>query len=394
MKRTTTQILGVVLLATVLALTGQASAANYDFSVATGNWTTAGSWDPVTGPPVGGDIANINNGGTAQVTANLGTSALELYIGGSDSATGNNVLEINTGTTNSDGIQVGNWGNRNVGQVIIGSAGTSPHTSTLNIAVGRLQAVSTSNDILLRKNATVNLTDAQSLLRGHAGLTLAQPTSVLNLQAGTVWVEDTIVLESGSQFNQSGGSLDQDNETLNIRGGTYDISGGVANINTVIANSGMIVSGSADVNVLDLNIGWNTASTLSVIGTGSIITAGNLDLAALNNGSGTLNPQIDATGVTAISATDVSIGTGGGGLLKPEALAGAEAGTYTVLTWSGTLTGESNFGFDASVDTDLWSYDFDTTNKQLTVTYVPEPATLALLGMGGLALLRRRTRQA
>ncbi|NJL70908.1 MAG: PEP-CTERM sorting domain-containing protein [Candidatus Competibacteraceae bacterium] len=67
-------------------------------------------------------------------------------------------------------------------------------------------------------------------------------------------------------------------------------------------------------------------------------------------------------------------------------------GTYTLLQWTGTLTQNPSgtLGFDPSVNTSIWSYNLDTVNKVLTVTVVPEPATLSLLGVYGLTLLRRR----
>ena len=59
------------------------------------------------------------------------------------------------------------------------------------------------------------------------------------------------------------------------------------------------------------------------------------------------------------------------------------------VTLSGTLEDGSlfSFGLDSSFDN---SGDFFDLGATLTVTLVPEPGSLALLGLGGLTMLRRR----
>ena len=136
----------------------------------------------------------------------------------------------------------------------------------------------------------------------------------------------------------------------------------------------------------------------------------NIEGDASTAGSGVF--KVDGSGATSIAATvkfnmmnddssEVEFAFGGGsdpiqeidcadldleGVLRVTGT--ADAGTYTIFDYSGTLANSI-----ASVVLPAgWSIDYgDGSDDEVKVT-VPEPATLALLGIGGIGVLLRRRR--
>ena len=115
------------------------------------------------------------------------------------------------------------------------------------------------------------------------------------------------------------------------------------------------------------------------IGIGS---QGNIDGSWTQNVGSILRTRIDRTsqGVTPIFIDDAeNDGSGGDVIFENGALLDVSfvesfinGGTFTVMEWEGSLT-DHGLQFAPSVDTNVWSFNLNPVNKQLTVTAVGDP---------------------
>lgn len=66
------------------------------------------------------------------------------------------------------------------------------------------------------------------------------------------------------------------------------------------------------------------------------------------------------------------------------------SGTGGIVYYTWTVTGDEMMGYTAEVDEIINLYEYNDTIATVLVHQVPEPMTIALLGLGGLFLRRRR----
>ena len=184
----------------------------------------------------------------------------------------------------------------------------------------------------------------------------------------------------GSQFGQGG------TPTVDIQAGTFTATRNVFLGNGGAANSSTFIVSGGDAFFTDLGIARDRASGLLEISAGSVTVSGALAFDVFNGtnaataGSGTLNFTAGSTGSLTAATIQVD-GSATGGVA-------ADLASYQALFTSGNLT------FDGSND-GVFSEIFQVTpngTTGATLSLIPEPASLALVSLGTLAMAGRRRR--
>jgi hypothetical protein len=208
--------------------------------------------------------------------------------------------------------------------------------------------------------------------------------------SGSITV-DNLVANGGNVIDHRNGSGD----ICNLYGNVSVIADSVMyakqgpiNVYSVVSGSSMITNPGSDGGGRTLTF-YSSANTY----TGSIVNNGRFALAddALLNfviGASGVNNSVSGTGPETVFDGDFSFDLTGAGTGLGDSWVIASAASQ-VFGSTFTVIGFTDIGGD------LWNslangvtYQFSKVTGTLTV--IPEPATLALLGLGGLALLRRR----
>ncbi|MCK4660471.1 MAG: PEP-CTERM sorting domain-containing protein [Phycisphaerae bacterium] len=363
----TTRLATAVALMTCLVVLAPALAVDHYWKVSSGNWSTSSNW--TNGEPswaTWDQYAYVNNGGTAQIT-NSGEGCSHLYVGYASGDSG--TVQMSGGSLTSQ-------------YKIIGESGTGTFTQT-----GGTSTVDYflymghdpgGNGTYLLNGGSLSVAWSDYIGSDSTG------TATFTHTGGTHTVAKDLLLAYAGSATYSlsdTGQLSADNERIGYGGtGTFTQTGGT---NTVTS---------------DFSIGYQSSSTgRYTISNGQLngsscnVNYGTFEItgddAAINfssytqNGTGTLESKLDSDGLSTINVTGSATLSGTWDVMD---LGDTPMDTFDVLVADGGITGT----FDTVNLPPNWTWGIDD-GTTLWVT-VPEPATLTLLALGGLGLLRRR----
>lgn len=287
-----------------------------------------------------------------------------------------------------------------------------------------IDSVTTGGRLFLENNPTINVVTGADVSFGGGSMAIRSAT--FNHSGGTVNINQSGFLPFG--VNGTGG----DTSTYNISGGTLNINGAgqttsITNVFGTSINTGqasgnldislalgttaggtgnMTVSGNAEVKSR-VGVALSGTSSFTVVGSNADINFGETNTFGgswYQAAGAELSFVLDAGGVSTIGidqGTNDTIATKhvafeDGAILDLSGL--LAVGSYTLMSFeNGDIKNDqaglagTGLVFSATTDSN-WSLSVDNSgdNGLLIATYVPEPSSLALIGLGGLLIARRR----
>ena len=376
---------------------------NAGASLTIGNDAALGNKTFLVGNGASGTGPVLNVGGTGTRTignqivtnnSNFGITGNDLKVNGQLLFGGTNQITVNNNTTFSGGVAIRN-----------SSSGT-----------GRTATFAGSGVVTI-DSAIVNGADNNA---SFAGAVMYAGSGTLKLSGNNTYTGLTTVSSGGTLvMNGTHNPFNTANST--VTGGAYSVSGTLAGTGTINPSSGVA-------NVITINSGGTLSpgdTTLATAAqTGTLDLGNSLVFAASATNSSSFNVQLggvlpgdgigkyDQVNVTSTAANAVSLGSGVNlnlSLVNNFTPAAGEA-FYFLTRADSTLFGANAFyNLPEGTAIDLGSgvagyitYKANWTGTQagsstlggndvaLVITAAPEPASLALIGLAGLGLLRRR----
>jgi hypothetical protein len=225
-----------------------------------------------------------------------------------------------------------------------------------------------------------------STLATLAGGTAGAPTeSIGGLGLNTTFAGSII---GNNIITLTGGSLKLTN-TGNAYTGATNVNGGTLIDNGAITASPVTVGASGT-----LAGNGSLGGSVTINGTIAPGDASAIDTLTLTDGltlgaaSGMYDDDVNAAGMSDLLAVTGNITLGAADALNVNVLDSTSGANYTIATYTGTLSG-------TFATTDLppgYSINYGTGSDSSITIVVPEPASLGILGIGGLSLIRRRRR--
>ncbi len=290
------------------------------------NWDVVENWD-TDALPTSSDTVALRNGDRVQYTASSGTTLISRLLLG-DSATDNKgELKVSGGTLKT--ITSGNAVVSEIGRGQMGRLSLNGGSTTVNF--GHRIRIGSGID-------------------GFGRLSVSGDASLVVERAGNSSIDTNYGPVSIDLGDDDEGALGE----IRIVGGS------------LTTRTGIVIGGNGIFRVRN--------SGPTEIGIGS---HGTLDGFWLQKEGGILCVNIDdtATGITPIfiDEVDTSNGSAGdvvfadGALLYVDFKEASNLGTFTVMEWEGSVT-DNGLAFHPDVNTDVWSFEIDTADKELRVT--------------------------
>jgi len=368
---------------------GRSLGQTVSWNAAAGNWTEAAKWNPQH-EPYAMDIAQVANGGTVTLSDDQRCDKLTVKDGIAE-ITGGSL----TGMTEYWGLALADSGGgtaelRQSGGTVSMSnrlmVGGSGGTATYTLSDGSLTVPSTcyigssGTGEFVQTGGTVNLNSTV-----YMGVWSTAGHGTYRISDGTLNARYLMVSHNGpAEVYQTGGEVNVATDVLLGYGNTGTGSGLYE-----------ISAGSLDING-SLIVGRNAPGTFHIIGDGATIEVDGYKQTAAS----TL--ELDING---ISAMNVDGAVTLAGLLDIEFLATPDYGEWFPIIINDGTDAVNGFFTDMPEGamfrvpgapmqlTISYTANFDggSIGNDVAIQAVPEPATLTLLGLGGLgALLRRR----